>query len=294
MLQPLLLLFPARSGSTLLMQLLGTSPKVVFERSSPFETRYLSFYMRWAWQLAGARQRRTGWTIDRLVQEVPTPGNDIEPPPFAMPHGFAVDGPTPLWHAAFLTAWREFSRRARRSESCSPGLDPRSIYFAEKTRTPFQYSLRELGIEHQVIYLLRDPRDILQSIWSFNKKRGTMSFSVQQDESELEFAARFLDDRARRMRVLLEIAPHDPNCTIVRYEDMILDLPGVAARLSKRLGVDLDAKQVLSQQKDFADHMSSKGPKASIGRWHQEMDPEIKLLFATELGRELKALGYEV
>lgn len=294
LLKPLLVLFPARSGSTLLMQLLGTSPKIVFERSYPFETRYLSFYMRWAWQFADAGQRRVGWTVDRLVQEVPAPGNDVEPPPFAMPAGFEVDGPSPLWHAAFHTAWREFSRRARQCESLSPGLDPAARYYAEKTRTPFQYALQELGVDHQVIYLLRDPRDILQSIWSFNRKRGTTSFSVQQDESEVAFAARFLDDRARRMRVLLEMAPDHPNCTIVRYEDMILDLPGVAARLSKRFGVTLDAAQVLSQQTEFAGHMSSKGPKASIGRWRREMDPEIKLLFATQLGRELEALGYEV
>ena len=37
----------------------------------------------------------------------------------------------------------------------------------------FRYSLQDVGIEPQVIYMLRDPRDILMSIWSFNQKRGT-------------------------------------------------------------------------------------------------------------------------
>jgi hypothetical protein len=293
-LQPILLLFAARSGSTLLMQLLGSSPQVVFERSYPFETRYLAFYLRWAWQLADAGLRRDEWTTERLVAERPSPGNRIEPPPFAMPAGFAVDGPSPLWHAAFHTAWQEFSRRARQCESCAPGRDPTAIYYAEKSRTPYRGSLQELGVPHQVIYLLRDPRDILQSIWAFNRKRGTTSFSVQPDESERDFALRFLDERRRRLRVLLELAPDDPAATIVRYEDMILDLPGVAARLSSRLGVRLDAPAVLAQQKDFADHMSSRGPRASIGRWRREMAPEIQLLFATEIGRELQALGYEL
>lgn len=293
-LQPLMLLFAARSGSTLLMQLLGTSPKIVFERASPFETRYLSFYLRWAWQLADAGKRRTEWTTEYLLTELPTPGNHVEPPPFAMPAGFATDGPDPLWHAAFHTAWQEFSRRARRRESCAPGCDPGAIYYAEKTRTPFRNSLAELGIGHRSVYLLRDPRDILQSIWSFNKKRGTASFSVQENESEASFVTRFLDERRRRLRVLLELAPNDPGSTVVRYEDMILDLPGTAAQLSRWLGVDLDAQQVLANQKEFAHHMSSKGPKASIARWKREMDAKTRQLFASEIGTELEALGYEV
>ncbi|MBX3462898.1 MAG: sulfotransferase [Planctomycetes bacterium] len=292
-LQPLLLLFSARSGSTLLMQLLGTSPSIVFDRAYPFEARYLAFYLRWAWQLADAGLRRVEWTTERVAGERPTPGNRIEPPPFPMPAGFAVDGPSPLWHAAFHGAWREFSRRARQHEPCSPARDPAAIYYAEKSRTPFRGSLLELGVEHRVIYLLRDPRDILQSIWAFNQKRGTASFSVQEHETQREFALRFLEDRRRRLRTLLEIAPDDPRATIVRYEDMVHDLPGVAARLSAHLGVQLDAAPVLAQKKEFADHMSSKGPRASIGRWQREMDSEIKLLFATEIGRELEALGYE-
>jgi len=293
-LKPLLLMFPARSGSTLLMQLLGTSPQIVFERSSPFETRYLSFYLRWAWQLADAGKRQGQWTTETLLAEEPTPGNSISPPPFAMPEGFAIDGPTPLWHTVFHNAWREFSRRARQREACAPGRDPTSIYFAEKSRRPFSAALQQLGVQHEIIYLLRDPRDILQSILSFNKKRGTASFSVQEDESDEAFAERFLVDRHRRLRVLLELAPDDPTSTIVRYEDMITDLPAVAARLSKRFGVELDAQEVLANQKEFAHHMSSKGPKASIGRWRREMDEATKQRFRDRLGRELEALGYEV
>lgn len=294
LLKPLMVLFPARSGSTLLMQLLGTSPKVVFERESPFEIRYLAFYLRWAWQLADTGTRPPEWTVDRLLEQVPAPGNRIEPPPFPMPAGFAVDSARPLWHDAFHTAWREFCARARRKESCAPGLDPGAIYYAEKTRTTFRYSLQQLGIDHQVIYLLRDPRDILQSIWAFNAKRGTTYFSVLEGESKESFTTRFLDDRRRRLRVLLEMAPHDPDSIVVRYEDMITDLHGVAARLSQRYGVQFDADQVLAQQKEFAHHMSSKGPKASIGRWRRELDQETQQLFAKELGTELEALGYEV
>lgn len=294
LLRPLLLLFPARSGSTLLMQLLGTSPKVVFDRAYPFEFRYLSHLLRWATQLADANNRHREWTTEQLVAEEPKPGNRVEPPPFAMPRGFAIDSASPLWKSAFHAAWREFSRRSIRSSLCSPELDPAPVYYAEKTRSLFHYTLQELGVAHDVVYLLRDPRDILMSMFGFNKKSGENHFAIKDGESPDDVALRFIDDRRRRLRMLLELVPNDPTSTIVRYEEMILDLPTVAARLSQRFGLQLDAHAVQAKQGEFKDHMSSRGPKASLGRWRREMPQSVQQLFAQHLGTELTALGYEV
>ena len=48
-LNPLLILdLGGRSGSTLLMQLLGTSPQIAFDRVYPSEVRYLTYLLRWA------------------------------------------------------------------------------------------------------------------------------------------------------------------------------------------------------------------------------------------------------
>lgn len=293
-LRPLLLLFPARSGSTLLMQLLGTSPKVVFDRVAPFEHRYLAFLVRWSWQLADGGLRRSDWTVEQLMNEPATAGNFIEPPPFAAPAGFGTARPDPMWHDTFRCAWREFCARARRAEISSPALDPAPIWYAEKSRAMFRYALQDVGIEPHVVYLLRDPRDILMSIWSFNRKRGTSFFSVVEGESDEAFARRFIEERKLRLRMILEMAPDDPHATVVRYEDMATDLPGVAARLSDRLGVQLDAQQVLTNQKEFSHHMSSAGPEASIQRWRREMSPEIQQLFADIIGTEMQALGYAV
>ena len=140
----------------------------------------------------------------------------------------------------------------------------------------------------------RDPRDILQSMLGFNKKRGFLSFSVRHDESQSDFLERFIDDRKRRLRVLLEVVPHEASSAIVRYEEMVLDLPGVAARLSERLGVHLDAHDVRARQQDFSHHMSSQDPKASLARWKRELDEATRKRFADEMGAELEALGYEV
>lgn len=291
-LRPLLLLFPARSGSTLLMQLLGTSPKIVFDRVSPFEYRHLAFLLRWSWQLADGGLRRDDWTTEHLVEQPAVAGNWIEPPPFALPVGFAATEPSPMWHDTFRCAWHEFSQRARRAEISSPDRDPDAVWYAEKSRALFRYSLQDVGIEPEVIYLLRDPRDILMSIWSFNQKRGTRYFSVIEGEAPEKFAYRFVEERKLRLRMILEMAPHDPHAIVVRYEDMATDLRGVAARLSDRYGVQLDAGKVLANQKEFSHHMSSAGPEASMQRWRREMSPEIQKMFTEIIGAELQALGY--
>lgn len=293
-LRPLLLLFPARSGSTLLMQLLGTSPKIVFDRVSPFEQRYLAFLVRWAWQLADGGLRRDDWTIDHLLVKHANPGDPIEPVPFATPAGFGTTTTDPMWHEALRQAWREFSMRACRAEVCSPHLDPEPIWYAEKSRTPYRHAMQEIGIEPEVVYLLRDPRDVLMSIWSFNRKRGTNYFSVIEGETNEAFALRFAEERKLRLRMILELAAHDEHACVVRYEDMATDLVGVAAKLSDRLGVQLDAKQVLSQQNEFSHHMSSAGPEASMQRWRREMAPDVQKIFTDVLGNELQALGYRL
>lgn len=294
LLRPLLLLFPARSGSTLLMQLLATSPKIVFDRVSPFEYRYLAYLLRWAWQLADGGLRRDDWTLEQLLEQPAQPGNHVEPAPFALPVGFAAMAADPMWHDSFRCAWREFCNRARESTLCSPELDPAPVYYAEKSRALFRYALQDAGIEPDVIYLLRDPRDILMSIWSFNEKRGTKYFSVVEGESPDRFAYRFVHERKLRLRMILEMVPQDPHAVVVRYEDMATDLPTVAARLSDRLGVALDARQVIANQGEFKHHMSSAGPEASMQRWRREMSPDIQKLFAEVIGDELRALGYPV
>jgi hypothetical protein len=267
MLKPLLVLFPARSGSTLLMQLLGTSPKVVFERSSPFEIRYLSYYLRWAWQWPtpacghpsgrrAADRSHTDAGQSHRAAAVPDAGRLRQRPVRAR---CGTD--------AFRTAWREFCRRARRCESCAPRS--RSGGDSTTPRRRARRSLLAAGTRHR-------PSGDLPAARS--ARHPAVDLGVQP-EARYDLFSRSWKARARRRSRRASSTTAGAACVccsrwhpairdsiVVRYEDMILDLHGVAARLSQRFGVQFDAQQVLSQQKDFAHHMSSKGPQASIGR----------------------------
>src|SRR5262245_6681528 len=47
-LTPILVAGSGRSGTTMLMELLGTDPRVAFDRVYPFENRYLSYFAKFA------------------------------------------------------------------------------------------------------------------------------------------------------------------------------------------------------------------------------------------------------
>jgi hypothetical protein len=83
-----------------------------------------------------------------------------------------------------------------------------------------------------------------------------------------------------------------PNGFLLRYEDMALNLDIEAKRLSDWLGVKLDTGAVKAQVANFAYHMTSNDPQASVERWRREMSAELNDFFVSEIGQEMRHFGY--
>ena len=96
----------------------------------------------------------------------------------------------------------------------------------------------------------------------------------------------------QRLRWVAELLESD-DAPVVRYEDLVRDLPSVARRLEAWLGVELEPEAVTADRVLRRRHMTASSAEASIGRWKQELDAEAAELFATELGPELRAVGFE-
>ena len=77
------------------------------------------------------------------------------------------------------------------------------------------------------------------------------------------------------------------------YEDLVLDMPGTAERLGSWLGVPLDAQSTARDKSFRSKHMTAATPEQSVGRWRDEMEPEVAERFSRDLGPELRALGLE-
>jgi hypothetical protein len=104
----------------------------------------------------------------------------------------------------------------------------------------------------QVVYCIRDPRDVLPS--AYRTKRITTRQQLANITwvretwlgiEETDPVARL----ARRWSIYLERSQQVPNVHYVRYEDFCADKLGTIRRLAKAVGIEID-EQKLAQSKD--------------------------------------------
>ena len=298
-LEPILVDYFTRDGSTLMMRLLATSPNIAVGGKYPYEHKYFAYLYRWCRLLDRRQWPRDFWTgahLASLTQEEVMPF--MGPPPWLRRELFEPRrGDEEMSEYAFRTVWEEFSRRAAaqtREQHKAPGAEVR--YYAEKHMTSWKVSLDHLP-SVRLAALLRDPRDTYVSITAFTKKRqeaGDQGFVMGRvpGESSEVWLARYLERQRERLRWIQQ-AMKNGTTPVFRYEDMVLDLPGQARRIEDWLGVSLDTAAVSKDEK-LPSHVSASTPESSIGRWQTEMPAELARQFHDVLGEELKALGFDV
>lgn len=265
-----------RSGTTLLMQILGSSPKVAFDRTGPLENRYLTFLVRSALLARPVDTLPDGWGQTAMVDRNALL---VGPIPF---RGEIADRGRPLWKDLLESSWRVFGRRARR-------VWPGATHYAEKT--PVWLPGRIEGvIPFTELLPVRDPRDVLASVASFVDDRGRGLFGMQLGEDLATFAPRFVTTQKKRLEAVLA-AEREGSATVVRYERLIRDLDGEVARLATLLDLDLDAAAVRAAVPSYRHHMTSGGDESSIGRWRRDLSPAVLAAF-TPIAELMAEAGY--
>jgi len=144
---------------------------------------------------------------------------------------------------------------------------------------------------------VRDFRDMLSSILAFNAKRGAQGFGRAGAGSDADYVA-WLGRWAAGLTAAWERrrgAAH-----LVRYEDLVLAPERALGDLLGYLGVDAGAATVAAiieelhgEMPELRDHSTSDGARASIGRWRQDLDPELARAAELALGPALAAFHYE-
>lgn len=285
-----------RSGTTLLMVLLGTSPAVAFERVYPFESRYLTYLLHRAMLLKGWIQPSGEWNASTVLER------DLSClrayPNGRSPLLVTPEGTPPFWLRCFLSTWRNFSEVASETSQLRGDGDTQVplVYYAEKSPRWCYDQLSSL-VPLRGIHLVRDPRDVLLSALAFDRKRGTADWSPEPSESLASFVTRRMPVvRDRLQRVLFFQRAGDPGRDIVvRYEDMVLDLSATAKRIGAWLAIELDADSAIRASSSFlASHATSSGPQASVFRWKRELPEGINSIYVEHLHEELEALGYDL
>jgi hypothetical protein len=290
-LTPLLVDYYTRDGSTALMRLLASSPQIAVERTYPYEAKYFSYLWRWSRLLERRDWPADDWgphALGSIAQEkrVPLMGG----PPWDRRDLVEGDpGAESFASRCFEAAWLEFSRRATvatRVEHRRP--DATVAYYAEKHMNSWQLDLRKLP-PLVLVVVLRDPRDTLVSIDAFNSARDK-DLGRRRTLGEEEAVTHFIARQRQRLRWIASFL-EDDTVPVIRYEDLVFDLEGVAKRLERRLRVELDPAAVARDRRMPAQHGTASSPESSVGRWKHELAPELADRLTTELAPELRALN---
>jgi glycosyltransferase involved in cell wall biosynthesis len=287
-LTPLLVDYFGRDGSTLMMRLLGTSPEIVIGDKYPFERKYFAYLWRWSRMLDRAEWPRETWRPADLASLDQESAQMMMGPPPWLPRGlFDEGGSGSFSQFCFHAAWSEFSRRA---VNVSSGPDPRVTprLYAEKHANTWLVDLGELP-ESKLVVLLRDPRDTFVSIKSFAEVRGA-DFGRGRVTSDGEYLEHVVSRQKRRLRWIEQLLA-EGEVPVVRYEDLVTDIDGVAKRLSEALSVDLNPEATRSDRDLHKRHATTTNPQSSIGRWREELTEAEIEVFDRSLGAEMASVG---
>ncbi|HUC33212.1 MAG TPA: sulfotransferase [Ilumatobacteraceae bacterium] len=263
-----------RVGSTLLMELLASSPEVVCDRRYPVgEYRYLSYCARLA--------RWMGTPFD--------PQRDVGVTEMLFgPDGRG--GPLP-WEATSLSTGRLGPRALHGLwDACSAGFvdqTPDARWYAEKLACPVD-AVVDAGIEVHVIDIVRDPRDMVASMIAFGERSGPWGFGRSPQQSDADWIAGLVATLGQRLDEVS--GPSTVPTLLLRYEDFATDLHGTARLLEAAFGVTLDPDAVLAQRPDH--HVTTASVGVSIGRWRSDLPPDVSDALWSALADRLEPLGY--
>ena len=254
------------------MDLLGTSSKIAFDRSYPFEQFWYRYLLATSRTIVGRAAASAEWDNASLLRDGGTEAAVRGAPPWAG-GDLATDA-----ERFFVALWTTFGEQ----------LPEGSRYYAEKS--PNARAIAHFPSVRPVqITVVRDPRDQWLSILAFDKQRGNYGFGRLAGEEVPAYRERMLGLFRDRLEYAVTLSDANER-GVYRYEDLVLDTDRVADDLSDLLDLPLKPRRIKRRR----DHITARGgPKESVGRWRSEMSADERGFFAEHLGPLLERMGYE-
>jgi hypothetical protein len=298
-LQPLMLNGLGRSGTTLLMHLLGTHPKIVAQRIYPYETHAAAYWMHTMRVLSMPADHRASAHPDTFLHNLWWTGyHPYQSTPFTdganTRSWFQQTYPEQL--AAFTQQMiEEFYLSVAQDQG---QLSPR--YFAEKfypDRLNYvPWLMHEIYPQAREIFLVRDFRDTVCSMLAFNAKRNQQDFGRAFVNTDEEFVWLI---RLEALRLLRTWQSRASAALLVHYEDLILNptttMQSICAYLDLPIG-DADLSALLHQahitDPALTQHRTSASARDSIGQWAQALSPSLRQICAEAFDDIHASFGY--
>ncbi|MFN8664221.1 MAG: sulfotransferase [Thermomicrobiales bacterium] len=296
-LQPLIVNSFGRTGTTLLMRMLAAHPQIVIYDRPPYEIRGSKYWMH-ALRVLGTPSDGTS-QLGAAMQFHEDPraagGNPFYSSEFAAAGG--VEAWSGSAYLADLLAFCQQSIDDWYLATAAAQDEPAGalLFFAEKHFPDlFPRLLRDLYPGAREVFLVRDFRDMIASMLAYNAKKGSGDFGrdrVGSDDAWLDYL--------RQNFTVLRSAWQErgePD-SLLRYEELVSEPAGVVGRLFDRLGLDADPATVArviasTAAPELQGHGSSSSPTASMGRWRQDLPPQMQEMVTERFSDLLASFGY--
>ncbi|HTL17704.1 MAG TPA: sulfotransferase [Patescibacteria group bacterium] len=296
--QPLIVTTWGRSGSTLLMRLLLEHPQIVGFREYPYEARIASYWLHLLKVLIEPSNHSESTHPDDFTEDLQWIGHmPFYTEPLTLNPALStwlgkeyVEQAASFCHKSIQGFYRELAKAQKQ----------RNVrYFAEKNHpTHTSWLFWELYPEARELFLVRDFRDMVCSIFAFNQKRGFASFGQKRASTDEEFlelqrvGAECLLDSWRRRRAFARL---------VRYEDLVLHPLETLAQIFTYLGLEHNdslteraLREATAESPILHKHRTTPTIKDSIGRWQTDLSPDLQTRCHEAFGPMLKEFGYQV
>ncbi len=295
-LRPLIVTSLGRTGTTWLMRLLAHHPAIVAYRAYPYEIRPGRYWMQLLSAItepaAHAQSSDRLGTLDSQWWVAHHPFSNLSP---------VTDSRLREWFGLrFVKQAAAFSQGSL--EQCYREIaaiqeQPAPVYFAEKhLHDEIPGIVWEVYPNAREIFLVRDFRDMLCSIYAFNRKRGTLGFGRSLASNESEYIAYV---QAETLRLLTAWQNRRHRVCLVRYEDLIEQPLDALSNMLQYLGLDaspsiLDGMlhKAAIDTAELRRHRTSETMRDSVGRWRRDLDPTLHQLCLEAFGTTLEKFGY--
>jgi hypothetical protein len=173
-------------------------------------------------------------------------------------------------------------------------------YFAEKywATSAVPDLVWELYDDAREVFVVRDFRDMLSSMYAFDAKRGYAAFGRQQAADDESHVIEQLQPRVESLRRQWQSRAEQAH--LVRYEELVARPAEIVKGVLTYLELDATDVTVAAMTQTLTGssagmeaHRTTPDANSSIGRWRRDLDPALQRLCESAFGPALETFGYE-
>jgi Sulfotransferase family len=294
--RPILITTFGRTGSMLLMRLLVSHPEVLSFKPHRFEQRIAGYWIDALLTLGDPVSYLSGVAPQADVDDRTWWLGNEAPMPWPLRAEGVQEwlGGDAVEELALVAQQRIDALYERIAAEIGGAEAP---FFAEKSSLRVSSVAAELYPEGRELFLVRDFRDMVASVFAFNRKRGVTGFGrgkAGSDREYVEWLGGWAASLARAWERRRERAH------LVRYEDLAREPEQTLGALLAYVGADASATtitrmlyQLSAEVPELSEHRTTESLQHSIGRWRTDLEPGVREACDRAFGDALALFGYE-